>query len=152
MGSPHWAATFDPTESRSNYLRMQAIQSDLSLREHAVLGQNFEFVTRALADQTNGYVHSAVRLDSKPEWVFLFASSKGVKREEVFRRMETSMRAALAFYRKQRCVVVVDRDGERYEVAITRPDVVFVPTASEVQHGEQLFGHLRNASVVVDGY
>lgn len=150
--SPEWAATFDPTESRSNYLRMQAILSDLSLRERALLGQNFELVTRALVDRAEGYVHSAVRLDSKPEWVFLFASSKGVEREEVFRRIERSMRAALAFYRKQRCLVVVDRDNEGYEVAVTRPDVVFVPTVAEIQYGEQLFGGLRNASVVVDGY
>lgn len=74
--SPQWAASFDPTESRSNYLRMQAVLSDLSLRERAQLGQNFRAVIGALADQAEGYVHNAVRLDSKPEWVFLFATSK----------------------------------------------------------------------------
>lgn len=150
--SPQWAATFDPAGSRSNYLRMQAVLSDLILRERTLLGQHFESVIGALADHTEGYVHSAVRLDSKPEWVFLFASSKGVGREEVFRRIETSMRAALAFYRKQRCLVMVDRDGEGYEVAMTHPDLVFVPSATEVQHGKQMFGRLRNASVPVDGY
>ena len=150
--SPRWAASFDPTESRSNYLRMQAVLSDLSLRERAELGENFEYVIGTLADQAGGYVHNAVRLDSKPEWVFLFASSKGVAREEIFRRIETSMRGAMAFYDKQRCMVVVDRDGEGYEVAVTRPDLIYVPTAAEVQYGEQAFGRLRTASVVVDGY
>lgn len=150
--SPQWAALFDPPESRSNYLRMQGLLSDLTLRERALLGQHFESVIRALADHVEGYIHSAVRLDSKPEWIFLFASSKAVEREEVFRRIERSMRAALAFYRKQRCLVVVDRDGEGYEVAMTHPDLVFVPTAAEIQFGEQLFGRLRNASVIVDGY
>lgn len=51
-----------------------------------------------------------------------------------------------------RYLVVVDRDGEGYEVAVTRPDLVYVPTAAEVQYGEQTFGRLRTASVVVDGY
>ena len=74
--SPEWAAKFDPQESRSNYLRMQEIFTDLGLRERALLGSNFESVTRALAEQPQGYVHAPVRLDSKPEWVFLFASSK----------------------------------------------------------------------------
>ena len=150
--SSRWAESFDPNESRSNYLRMQEILSDLILRERAELGQNFEYVIAALADEAEGYVQSAVRLDSKPEWVFLFASSKGVEREEVFRRIETSMRGALAFYRKQRCMVVVDRDGEGYEVAVTRPDQVFVPTAAETRYGEQLFARLRSTSVVVEGY
>lgn len=146
------AASFDPTESRSNYLLMQAVLSDLSLRERAELGENFQYVIAALADQAEGYVHNAVRLDSKPEWVFLFASSKGVAREEIFRRMETSMRGAMAFYGKQRGMVVVDRDGEGYEVAVTRPDLAYVPTAAEVQYGRQAFSRLRTASVVVDGY
>ncbi len=146
------AASFDPPESRSNYLRMQAVLSDLSLRERAELGENFKYVIAALADETEGYVHNAVRLDTKPEWVYLFASSKGVAREEIFRRMEMSMRGAMAFYGKQHCVVVVDRDGEGYEVAVTRPDLSYVPTAAEVQYGRQAFGSLRTASVVVDGY
>lgn len=150
--SPRWAASFDPAGSRSNYLRMQEILSDLTLRERAELGQAFEVVIAALADEEEGYVHKAVRLDSKAEWVFLFASSKGVGREEVFRRIETSMRGALALYRKQRCMVVVDRDGEGYEVAVTRLDHVFVPTQAEILYGAQLFAHLRSVSVVVDGY
>jgi hypothetical protein len=150
--SPEWAAKFDPQESRSNYLRMQEIFTDLGLRERALLGTNFESVTRALAEQPEGYVHAPVRLDSKPEWVFLFASSKGVEREEIFRRMESSMRAALAFYQKQRCLVVVDRDGAGYEVSMTHPDLVFTPSPSEIRHGHEIFGHLRTASVQVVGF
>jgi hypothetical protein len=150
--SPRWASAFDPTESRSNYLRMQEILSDLTLRERATLGESFESVSRSQEGRTEGYVHSAVRLDSKPEWVFLFSSSKGIPREGVFRLIERSMGAAMAFYGKRRCMVVVDRDGAGYEVAVTRPDLVFVPMAVDAQLGKELFGHLRNASVVVDGF
>jgi hypothetical protein len=89
--SARWAAAFDPTESRSNYLRMQEILSDLTLRERAMLGENFEAVSHAQDGREEGYVQSAVRLDSKPEWVFLFASSKGISREGIFRRIEKSM-------------------------------------------------------------
>ncbi len=150
--SPEWAARFDPQESRSNYLRMQEIFTDLGLRERAVLGSHFESVIRALTERPDGYVHSAVRLDSKPEWVFLFASSKGAERQEIFRRMESSMRAALAFYKKQRCMVVVDRDGAGYEVSMTHPDLVFTPSPAEIAHGQEMFGRLRIASVPVDGF
>ena len=150
--SSRWASAFDPTEARSNYLRMQEILSDLTLRERATLGENFESVSRAQSGRTEGYVHSAVRLDSKPEWVFLFACSKSIPRERVFQLIESSMSAAMAFYGKRHCMVVVDRDGAGYEVAVTRPDLVLVPTAADVEHGKELFGHLRNASVVVDGY
>jgi hypothetical protein len=150
--SARWASAFDPAESRSNYLRMQEILSDLTLRERAMLGENFESVSHAQDGREEGYVQSAVRLDSKPEWVFLFASSKGISRDGIFQLIENSMGAAMSFYDKPRCMVIVDRDGEGYEVAVTRPDVVFVPTPADVKRGKELFGHLRNASVVVDGY
>jgi hypothetical protein len=150
--SPEWVAKFDPQESRSNYLRMQELFTDLALRERALLGQHFESIIRSLAGHPEGYVHSAIRLDSKPDWVFIFGSAKKVGREEIFRRMELSMRAALAFHQKQRCMVVIDRDGDGYEVSMTHPDLVFAPSPAEVQLGQEMFGHLRIASVPVNGY
>jgi hypothetical protein len=150
--SPEWVAKFDPKGSRSSYLRMQELFTDLGLRERALLGKHFESVIRALAGRPEGYVHSAVRLDSKPDWVFIFGSAKKVEREEIFRRMESSIRAALAFYQKQRCMVVIDRDGDGYEVSMTHPDLVFTPSPAEIQHGWEMFGHLRIASVPVDGF
>ena len=66
--------------------------------------------------------------------------------------MEPTMGAALAYYRKTRCMIVIDRDGAGYEVAITRPDVVFRPSPTDVLNGEKLFGSLRMTSRVAEGF
>jgi hypothetical protein len=62
------------------------------------------------------------------------------------------MCAILSFYKKQHWMIVIDRDGEGYEVALTRSDLVFLPSRADVLNGERLFKHLRSSSRVVDGF
>jgi hypothetical protein len=62
------------------------------------------------------------------------------------------MRGALAHYRKQKCMVLIDRDGEGYEVAITRPGEVFIPTAEDLLNGRKLFAGLAMKSVPLEGF
>jgi hypothetical protein len=66
--------------------------------------------------------------------------------------MEQTMRAALAYYQKQRCMIIIDRDGEGYEVLMTRPGQVFTPTVVDVLNGNKIFGSLRVASVPLEGF
>jgi hypothetical protein len=91
-------------------------------------------------------------LDSKPDWVFVFGSSKGWERSQLLSSTEPTMRAALAFYKKPHCMIVIDRDGAGYEVAVTRADAVFVPSAADVQNGEKIFGRLRSTSKIAEGF
>ena len=54
-------------------------------------------------------------------------------------------RAAVAHFRKHSCLVIVDRDGEHYDLALTRPD--YEPTAEDETADEKYFGSLRMRSV-----
>jgi hypothetical protein len=143
---------FDPAPARQSYLRMQEILTDLTLRERAELGRQFDAVIRNLDGRTQGYTQATAQLDSKPEWIFVFASSKGWDRSGMLRCVGPMMGAALAQYQKQHCMIVMDRDGAGYEVAVTRPDVVFVPSATDILNGKKLFGNLRTSSVAAEGF
>ena len=130
--SSELTAKFDPPTARQGYLRMQEILTDWSLRERAELGRQFSVVLRALDGRSEGYTQAAAYVDSKPEWVFVFGSSKGWDRAGMLRCIEPTMRAALAYYRKKHCMIVIDRDGEGYEVAATQPEVVFAPSSADL--------------------
>jgi hypothetical protein len=51
------------------------------------------------------------------------------------------MLEAMAFYGKQQCLVVADRDGAAHEVAFGQTKSP--PTPEECEAGERRFGHLR---------
>lgn len=150
--SAELAEKFDSAGTRQNYLRLQEILTDWSLRERAELGRQFDTVLRGLDGRSQGYTQAAAYVDSKPDWVFVFGSSKGWERSGMLRCVEPTMRAALSFYGKQRCMVVIDRDGEGYEVAATLSNVLFMPMPEDVLNGEKLFGSLRTTSRVAEGF
>jgi hypothetical protein len=131
---------------------MQELLTDWSLRERSELGRQLHAVLHKLDGRSEGYAQAAAYVDSKPEWVFVFGSSKGWERAGMLCCVEPIMGAALAYYRKQHCIVVIDRDGAGYEVAATRPGVVFVPSSADLLTGEKLFGSLRVTSRVTEGY
>lgn len=150
--SEELTAKFDPPETRQNYLRMQAILTDLSLRERAELGRQFQAVILNLEDCSQGYSQASAQLDSKPDWVFVFGSSKGRERSKLLSLLEPTMGAALAFYKKPHCMIVIDRDGAGYEVAVTRADAVLVSSSADVRNGEKIFGRLRSTSRIAEGF
>lgn len=130
----------DPSE-RKNYLVMQAVLSNLRLRERAELGRAFHGVIQRLKDAQEGFSYRAAHLDAKPDWVFVFGASKNVARAEVLSRSLTLMRAAMAHYEKPQCMSIIDRQGEGYEVAIARSKSG--PSEDERIAGRKLFGRLK---------
>jgi hypothetical protein len=138
------AAAYDPVDQRTNYLEMQAALSDLRLRERAVLGGAFRGAIEKVRDKGNGFNFMAARLDSMPDWVYVFGASKKQERNELLPKIMTLMRAAMTFYGKNRCLVVVDRDGEGFEVALSRPG--FHSTEDDQELGKHFFGNLRITS------
>jgi hypothetical protein len=120
---------------------LQDILANLRLRERAELGRKFHEVINGIRSKTEGFLYNAAFLDPKPDWVFVFASSKNVDRSIALERMMALMRGAMAFYGKEQCLVVVDRDGAGYEVAFDQ--MKHPPTLEERQEGERRFGHLR---------
>jgi hypothetical protein len=149
---PELLTKFDESEKRQNYLLMQEVIADLPLRERAELGKQFARVIQRMSEQPQGYAQAAAHLDSRPDWVFVFGSSKGWERAGMLGCMEQTMRAALTHYQKQRCMIIIDRDGDGYEVSMTLPGQDFIPTDADVLNGNKLFGGLRVASIQVEGF
>ena len=149
---PELLAKFDAPDKRQNYLLMLEVIADLPLRERAELGRQFHKVIHRLSEKPQGYVQATAHVDSRPDWIFVFGASKGWARAGMLGCMEQTMRAALAYYQKQRCMIIIDRDGEGYEVLMTRPGQVFTPTVVDVLNGNKIFGSLRVASVPLEGF
>jgi len=143
---------YDASEKRQNYILMQEVIADLPLRERAELGLQFDTVSRRVEGESKGYAQAAAHLDSRPDWVFVFGASRGWEREGMLRCMPTTMRAALAHYGKQKCMMVIDRDAVGYEVGMLWAQPSFTPAIADILNGQKLFGNLRVASVPVEGF
>jgi hypothetical protein len=139
--SPAALARFEPLSARTTYLEMQGVLANLRLPERAELGRAFYDAMGRLSAEPEGFVYTAAHLDSKPAWVFVFGSCKKLDRAILLGRMEQLMSGAMAFYKKERCLTVVDRDKAGYEVAFGH--MRSPPTLKERQVGVRLFGHLR---------
>jgi hypothetical protein len=132
---------FDCPENRENYLKMQLVLANLRLRERAELGRAFNGAVQKLANDAQGFVYREMRLDSHPEWVYILGASKNVNRTTLLSQFEPLMRGALAYFEKSRCLLVVDRDGVGYEVALSR--LGYQPSVADYAVGNKLYGNLR---------
>jgi hypothetical protein len=81
------------------------------------------------------------RLDSKPEWAYIFGASKNIAASEVQSRIRALAQGALAYYEKRKSLVILDRDGRSVVVSMSRPG--FTPTLTDFEIGQRLFSHLR---------
>jgi hypothetical protein len=115
--------------------------ANLRLRERAELGRVFDGVIQSLRGDKEGFTYRAIHFDPRPEWVFVLVSSKGIARREVLERAIILTRAAMAQYRKSRCLLVVDRDRESFEVTIGTMNSR--PSGDEITAGRKLFGRLK---------
>ena len=144
--SEHLLALFDPDGERKNYILLQEILVDLRLRERAELGRAFHSVTDRVSEQGEGLSFQASYIDGKDR-VFLFVAARNRSKTQISEAIHTLAGAAIAHFRKGSCLVIVDRDGEHYDLALTRPD--YQPTADDEGAGRKYFGHLRIRSVDV---
>lgn len=144
--SEHLLALFDPDGERKNYILLQEILVDLRLRERAELGRAFHSVSESVAEQGDGLSFQGSHIDGKDR-AFLFVAARNRSKIEISEAIHTLSRAAMAHFRKSSCLVIVDRDGKHYDLALTRPD--YQPTADDEDAGRKYFGHLRMRSVDV---
>jgi len=142
----HALALFDQGE-RKNYLILQEILTDMRLTERASMGKQFHELTEATAKREQGLTFSAAHCDGK-DLVLLFISSKGTPKSNLFNIATELTGAALAYYRKRHCFVIIDRDGEHYDLMLSNPD--YRPTAEDATAGEKHFGHLRMRTVDIN--
>jgi hypothetical protein len=149
--SPELTAMYDASERRQNYVLMQELIADLPLRERAELGRQFDAVSRRVEGES-GYAQAAAQLDSRADWVFVFGASRGWERPGMLHCMPPTMRAALTHNGKQKCMMVIDREGAGYEVGMLWAQPSFIPAIADVLNGQKLFGNLRVAAIPVEEF
>jgi hypothetical protein len=94
------SAKFDAPGKRQHYLAMQEAITDLPLRDRAALGKQFAAVIDHLRGRLKGYTQATAQLDSRPDWVFVFGSSKGWEREGKHPFRHPDSMKILGFWRK----------------------------------------------------
>jgi len=139
--SSEMLARFDTPGERKNYLKLQEVLADLRLRERAELGRAFHSVVQKCSTQVQGLAKRTARLDSRPNWIFVFVSSKGWERPFVLEVGIMLVTAALAYYQKKHCLFVIDLDGQSYEVGLR--ELIEQPTITDYALGEKFFGHRK---------
>jgi hypothetical protein len=140
--SPEALAAYDAPDKRTNYLRMQAVLANLSLRERSELGRAFQLAMQKRDASGEGLTYAAMHMDSRLEWVFVLGSCAGIAPSDLHDREQILMVAAMAFYRKTHCLLIIDRDKASYEVGLREQESPpWSPT--EIALGERRFGHLR---------
>jgi hypothetical protein len=137
-------ALFDPDSKRQNYMVLQEMLTNLRLRERAELGKAFHALCKHVSLQPQGLAFQSAHFDGR-NWVFLFFAAKNCDKPTLFRIVHGLTGGALAHYQKRNCLVIVDRDAEHYDLALSRPD--YRPTAEDATIGEQHFGSLRVSTV-----
>jgi hypothetical protein len=135
-------ARYDDPNSRSRYLILLEILAGLRLREKAEVGQAFYETIEKRRAAGNSFLYKAAHMDSRSEWAYVVASSAGLDPQELENRKYRLMIGAAAFFKKVKCLLLVDRHGSSYEVGfMSRP----TPPSSPIEQalGEELFGHLK---------
>lgn len=136
---------YEPADERKDYLVMQEIIANLRFSERAALGEAFSKVMAKTANHDEGFGINIARLDSLPDFVFLFASSKKVDRLTIVQRMIAGLEAAASYYGKTSGLMILDRDQKSYEVFLLKAGTEFSPEIAEL--GQQLFGGLPVVSL-----
>jgi hypothetical protein len=135
---------YEPTHERRTYLKMQEVLAGMQLAERAELGRMFEdAIRKRKAGEGRGFTFAAARIGSQPDWVFVlgsFGESSTFTRERLLSAFDPLTTEAMKHYSRSRCLVIVDRDGKSYEVAMA--ELMSRPPA-EGEYTSKLFGSLK---------
>lgn len=114
--SPEVVTLLEPPDRRSHYLILQAELCDLSLLERRAIGKiHSDLVSRLRADQTQrGLIHRAY-IDHSRDRLYVIAASLGLDRQQAITAAWWILVGGLAFFEKERGIIVVDRIGETLE-------------------------------------
>jgi hypothetical protein len=135
---PATLARFDAMEQRLNYLLLQEHLGDLRLADRRALGTAFLELIEGVGSGPG--LRRAWWTDSKPDFLYLLASVRGLDRPRLLREGPAILQAALAHHGKRQGMLIIERDGESFEVCLAE-----LPEADPalVEAASQLFGHLK---------
>lgn len=136
-------ARFDPMEQRSGYLVLQEHLGDLALAERRALGNAFLDLINEVG--TGPGLHRRWWADSKPDFLYLIAAVRGVERARLLREGPALLQAALAHHGKRWGMLIIDRDGQGFEVCLAE-----LPHADPalIEAARRIFGDSRITSTV----
>ncbi|SRR6266436_453932 len=117
---PALAKLYDDPQNRANYRLMQDELCDLRFSEREHLGLQLHRLREKVesSGDKESMTYGAVYVDSKPDFVYVLISAKGVERVELIKRASVLLRGAVTHYEKERGMVIADRDGENFEVQL----------------------------------
>ncbi len=141
---------FDPVSDRSNYLLMQDELCDLVLDERRKLGARLSWVIEKVRedDREKSMTCQTSYLDSKPDFLYVFSSSKGIPRNEVIRECLALRSAGLSYYRKKRGMQMhYAQERLGYEISL---DPSFKETPESIRMGREFFSKLRMFDIPVE--
>jgi hypothetical protein len=137
--APEVLASFDPSDRRKHYLVMQQELCDLTLLERRCLGQLRNDVISKIEEDASALAHRAY-IDHSRDRLYVIAASKGFDRKRAIDAAQTILTAGLAYYGKQRGIIIVERLGENFELAMRDG---FSQHEQFKALGEKMFGHLK---------
>jgi len=136
--APEVIAGFDSSDQRKHYLVMQEELCDLSLVERRSLGQLRDDVVSKIGRDTSGLAYRAY-IDHPRDRLYLVAVSKGYDRNWAISAAQNILIAGLAYYGKQRGIIIVERLGENFELMMIGG---FSQHEEFMALGEKLFAHV----------
>jgi len=96
-----YQAHFDSSEARKGYLQLQAELCDLRLPGRASLGRRFaESIEKAEGAERPAMTYCSARLDSKPDFVYVFVSGRRESRVELLERARVLLLGAMGILRQ----------------------------------------------------
>lgn len=134
---------YEPLANRVGYLKMQALLANMQFRDRVGLGRSFSQIIDSMRHQQKGFACVANAVDYLPDTVFVFGSSKKWDQSEIVKLFPLFTQSAMAHYGKTECLMVVDRDGEHFELCLVKAPSV--PTDPKViEFGRKTFGKITS--------
>ncbi|MGB8266354.1 MAG: hypothetical protein WCE44_08545 [Candidatus Velthaea sp.] len=139
---------YEPTGDRRGYLQMQEILAGMHLAERASLGLAFKGANdERRARGGRGFTFRAAQVSSLSDVVFVlgsFAESPTFTRDRLLSAFHPLAEEAMVHYDRKRCLIIVDRDGKSYEVALGL--LTMPPSPERKATPSKHFGTLKTAA------
>ena len=146
---PSVVALYDDPQNRKNYLLIQEVLCDLTLAERQAIGMQFTRLIEKVRknEKIDQMAYGAAYVDSMPDFVFVFVSSKGIDRATIIKRESLVLRAALAKYGTRNGLVICDVNGKSFEVQMV---CQFTPDETDETLAKHFFSKVRLDDIAME--
>lgn len=141
---------YDSISERSNYLLMQDELCDLVLDERRKIGAGLSTAIEKVRAEDADMLYQAAYLDSKPDFLYILSSSKGIPRGDILSRGQSLLLSGLSYYVKKRGLFLnYTQDRDAFELVLVRD---FQDSARFKELGRQLFSELKITDLPVERF